>query len=447
MAGGFVIGGSIFLLLSVFDTFTNLNSVEMREQVTKVLSSPTGEGLGISVGQALAVMRVGLMVTAACAAAAAVLGVYVLQRNRGARLALSILAVPILLTAPLTGGLVGALVAAATLMLWSGPARDWFAGRPVRQVERPGRSERPGSPESRGPWESTMPPPADRLHAPDQHADRHPDEQQAPTGENAPAGEGAPHASSLSTAGPSTEPVATSGFGQRPGGTPVHPGAAWMPPAGTPGFGPVPGQPGSGSVPATVKLACALTWVFSGLVALMYAAMLVILVVAQDQIVDYVVKSPEWKRANLQQDVLVPVLWVGCLMFLVWALGACVLAFFTWRRHNWARWMLAASAATAFVAALFAFPFGVLHQLAAVLTVVGLFNAAARAWFTPSSWTPGPPPGSQWGQPQSGDHPAGPRQDQSPSESPSESISQSPGQSPGQSQGQPPTPGGKPPVW
>ena len=50
-------------------------------------------------------MRVGLMVAAACAAAAAVLGVYALQRHRAARVALSVLAVPILLTAPLTGGL------------------------------------------------------------------------------------------------------------------------------------------------------------------------------------------------------------------------------------------------------------------------------------------------------------------------------------------------------
>ena len=75
-------------------------------------------------------MRAGLTVAAVCAAAAAVLGFFVLQRSRGARLALSIVAVPILLTAPLTGGFVGALVAASTAVLWSGPARDWFAGRP-----------------------------------------------------------------------------------------------------------------------------------------------------------------------------------------------------------------------------------------------------------------------------------------------------------------------------
>ena len=101
-------------------------------------------------------MRVGLMVAAACAAATAVLGVYALQGSRSARLALSILAVPILLTAPLTGGLMAALVAAATMMLWSGPARDWYAGRPVRNLEPPARGSHPG------PWEETMPSPEDR---------------------------------------------------------------------------------------------------------------------------------------------------------------------------------------------------------------------------------------------------------------------------------------------
>ena len=92
-------------------------------------------------------------------------------------------------------------------------------------------------------------------------------------------------------------------------------------------------------------------------------------------------RSPEWQRANLQPDMLVPVLWLGCLMFLGWSLGACVLAWFTWRRHNWARWLLAASAAAALVAALFAFPVGMLHQVAAALTIAGLFAPTSRAWF------------------------------------------------------------------
>jgi hypothetical protein len=169
------------------------------------------------------------------------------------------------------------------------------------------------------------------------------------------------------------------------------------------------------AVPVPVKIACALTWVFSGVVALTYAGVLVALVVAQDQIVDYVVDSPEWKQANLPQGLLVPALWLAVLMFLVWALGACVLAWFTWRRHNWARWLLAASAAGAFVVALLAFPAGILHQLAAVLTIVGLFLSTSRVWFekgTPNalqSPPSGPPSGPSPGSPPSPprDHPSG----------------------------------------
>ena len=50
------------------------------------LSTPTGEGLGLSVAEALSGLRVALMVSGVCAAASTVLGVFVLQRHRGARI-------------------------------------------------------------------------------------------------------------------------------------------------------------------------------------------------------------------------------------------------------------------------------------------------------------------------------------------------------------------------
>ena len=52
MAGCFVVGGSLLLLVSVFDTVTNLNSVDTRDEVAKVLSA-SGAGFDLSVGQAL----------------------------------------------------------------------------------------------------------------------------------------------------------------------------------------------------------------------------------------------------------------------------------------------------------------------------------------------------------------------------------------------------------
>ena len=50
-------------------------------------------------------------------------------------------------------------------MLWTGPARDWFAGRPVRQLPVRGKPEKPAN---QGTWETTMPSDADRLQQPDQ---------------------------------------------------------------------------------------------------------------------------------------------------------------------------------------------------------------------------------------------------------------------------------------
>jgi len=460
LAAGFVIGGSVFLMLTVFDTLTTLNSVDMRDEITRMLDSPTGEGLGITMSQALESMRVGLMVAGACAAATAVLGVYVLKPNRGARLALSILAVPILLTAPLTGGITGALVVVAILMLWTGPARDWFAGRPVRELPSRGKPDKPAN---QGTWETTMPRDADRLHQPDQTPGAHQDAPGAsadePSDEPGDGPEAQPHqptppASQLTTSGSSTQPGATSGFGTRQAAVADPPPGAW-PPGTTQGATPglmAPGQMTTSNtdpsaVPVPVKIACALTWVFSGLVALTYAGVLVALIAVKDQIVDYVVDSPEWKQANLSQDLLLPALWIAVLLFLGWALGACVLAWFTWRRHNWARWLLAASAGGTFVVALLAFPAGILHQLAAVLTIVGLFLSTSRDWFeqsTRNSWH-GPPSGPTSGPPH------GPPPGSPPGPPADPTDSQFPGNQPPENQPPGPprdhSPGGKPPVW
>ncbi len=429
MAGVFVVIGSVLLLVTAFDSLSNLRSVRTRNTVTEVLDTPTGAGLGISVEQALEVMRIGLGIAAVAAAVAAVLGVFVLQRHRGARIALSIVAVPILLTAPFTGGLSAAVVAAGTAMLWTGPARDWFAGRPVRELpsaadRRRDRSGSSGSSDRPDPFATppSVPPTG------------------SPTG--SPAGtrvEGAPSASELSTSRPSEAPSASSGYGERPvqgtaaptsGASPGSTAPGWPPPGPTahetaPATGqPVPqyapvgwGQvPVGDAVPPMVKVACLLTWGFSGVVALTYAAMVLALAVAQDAIVDFVVSSPEWQRAGLSGDLLLPVLWTGSLMFLAWSGGALVLAWFTWRRHNWARYLLTVSAGTTIVVALFAFPFGLLHQAAAALTIAGLFGTRSRAWFARAGNGHPAPPGP----------PAGP---------------------PPGSAGPPPTGSGRPPVW
>ena len=159
--------------------------------------------------------------------------------NRGARLALSILAVPILLTAPLTGGLTGALVVVATLMLWSGPARDWFAGRPVRELRRAatGQAREPGNvgdhdAPGRGPAAPAGPDPG-RARRPRRPSDGPTD---GPTDEDAPES-GPPHPR------PSSRPrVPPPSPGPRPG-------SATRPSAGRPLRRPAATRPGASSGP------------------------------------------------------------------------------------------------------------------------------------------------------------------------------------------------------
>ncbi|MET0839714.1 MAG: hypothetical protein ABWY19_13090 [Marmoricola sp.] len=386
LAGWFVVVGSVMLVLTVYSTLAGLNSVDTRDRVAEWLSTPTGEGLGLSVAQVLSALRGVLMVTGVCAAASAVLGVFVLQRHKGARIGLSVVAVPILvatlLTAPLTGGLLGALIAAATVVLWTGPCRDWFAGRPVRQPAAP---EKPAPPR---PDPFAGPPPGPRVPPPQERAPEPP----------------GPSASEVSTQSPSSLPAATAGYGEASVAQPAAPPQQWGPPTGAP----IAWQaPAAGPVPMPVRVSCLLTWVFAGSIAVVYAVMLLALVVAKDEIVDYVLKSPEWQRSEIDRDLLMPVLWVGCLMFLGWSVGALLLAWFTWRRHNWARYLLAGCAAAAALAGLVAFPFSLFHVLACVLAITGLFAARSRAWFaqpTRGHWPPpgppgGPPPGPSYGPP------------------------------------------------
>ena len=268
MAAGFVIGGSVFLMLTVFDSLTTLNSIETRDEITRMLNSPTGEGLGITMSQALASMRVGLMVAGACAAATAVLGIYVLKPNRGARLALSILAVPILLTAPLTGGITGALVVVAILMLWTGPARDWFAGRPVRELPARGKPDKPANQGTVGDHDAPGRGPAAPAGPDPGRAGSCSGRPGRPTGRltgrptGTPPRPGPPHPRPSSrTSGSSTQPGATTGFGTRsaavadrpPGGLADDSGRH----SGPDGTGPMATwNVDPSAVPVPVKIAC-----------------------------------------------------------------------------------------------------------------------------------------------------------------------------------------------
>ena len=130
LAGWMIVVGSAVVVFSAFERVSGLRSIESQESVADFVSEPPGDGLGLSVDQVLDLVQMLSLVAAACATAAAILGFWVLKGSKGARLALAILALPLLLTGLATGGIVSSLVAAAAVMLWVQPARNWFEGRP-----------------------------------------------------------------------------------------------------------------------------------------------------------------------------------------------------------------------------------------------------------------------------------------------------------------------------
>lgn len=334
LSGYVVIVGSVILVLAVFETLSGLGSLDTREAVDEFLAEPPGDGLGLSTQGALSALRILGMVTAACAAAAGILGYHVLQRNKAARLGLTVVAVPLLVAGMATaGGFVSSMVAAAAFLLWLQPARDWFAGRtPVTAADQRGMDG------SLAPWSR----PTTAPHDPSSAAG-------AP-GPTAPA--------------PAATPFGTPYGAQRPVARPTKP-------------------------PAPLVGACALTWLFAGVTAVVATIGLVVFALDSGPLVDEMQASnPQLAEAGFDQRTMVTMVWVSAVSMIVWALGAVALAFLTYRGLSWARILLMVSAAGALGLLLF----GVLGQpvllvpvAAAVATISLLNRPESRAWATRNS--------------------------------------------------------------
>jgi len=359
VAGWAVAVASVLLVLAVFDAIGKLDTVDMRERLSEVIDSGSLKGLGFTVGDAIDVMRWCLYVSGVAAAASAIFGVFVLQGHRGARIGLTVAAVAIVLTASFAGSFTGFLalfVGVSTGMLWTRPARDWFAGRPItppappRPVER--RSDRPAPPAA---------------------------EQAKPVAWSPPA-----PGSAL--------PPPTPGWGQTSGSAP-EPLASWPAPSGRPVAGPVAGPVASSARPPQVRLACILTWVFSSLTAFGYAVVLVVMATERTRFTDELQKSPGW-RDSFDVDTVTTLIGIASAVFVVWSLGAIVLALLVWRRVRWAWVALLVSAWTAGLLSVVAFPFS-LPYLAVIGATAGmLMRGPSRAWFSgPTAPSRPQPPG------------------------------------------------------
>jgi len=329
MAAGFVIGGSVGIVLTIAGQLSGLHSLETQKQVSAILSDGPGSGLGMDLETALGWMRVILMIVAGCATAAAVLGVQVLRRSRGARKLLTLLAIPIFLGGFVAGGFLTALVAASVALLWVGPSAQWLHDGPP--TSNRGFLDRPKVP---------APAPAD--------ADQRP-----PTAPPV----GAPP-SSHQPLPPS--PTARRLFMDQPDGA---------------------GQ--SGRRPDAVVWACVLVWACSGLVVVVMAATAALVAGDPAFVLDQLREQDEDLPVQ-DTDVLVDVTYATAAVLTVWSVAAAVLAVLAYRRRPAGRMGVLVSSAVAGVlclAGVFASVVLILPAGAAMATVALLSRPEVRAWY------------------------------------------------------------------
>ncbi|MCW2783920.1 MAG: hypothetical protein JWP74_437 [Marmoricola sp.] len=333
VAGGLVAGASAFMVVAVFDALGGLGSVDKRDAIHEAVSTGWAKSLGLSAAQATDVIRAGLYIGVVAAAAAAVLGVFVLQRDRTARIVLSVLAVPIVVTSPFSQTFLGTMIGVGTLTLWMQPGRNWFAGlAPVPLPERPTPLQRhqqlPAPPPMPPPM---MPPP---VMPPD-----------------------------------------------LPGSPPAPP-----PPASPYGYGPPspyyppPVPRATEPVPTQLRIACILVWIFSALTAVGFLVTIGYLALNTDGFMKIARQSPNWNPSYSEHMVVAGALVAG-VVFVLWCIGAAGLAVLAMRGATWAWVLLAISTVVASLASLLALPYSLGHLAAMAFCLGKLCSGPTRAWF------------------------------------------------------------------
>lgn len=354
LAASLIMLGSVAVVLAVFQRISELQSLETKAAVERFLAAPPGSDLGLGVQGVLDALHLIAMVAGGCAAAAAILGYQVLQRSRGARLGLSVLALPLFVSGLATGGFMSSIVVASAVMLWFQPARDWFNG-----IAREAGPRRPD-------------PTVQRSSPPAPAAPSSTDPSSQPTPPSGPP------------SGPSSVPV------ERPpeAGPRAVPGFGAVGPDAQVVIGPQQASGGRGAArPGAVTLACLVTWAFASLAVLVVASSLIVLATNPDLIFDEVRKNPDLADQGISDQLLVRATYVTGGLMILWALVAMLLAALTFRRQGWARLPLVVSSA---VCAGLCF-LGTFGQVLMAIPLMGsivafglLLRPDVRAWFTRS---------------------------------------------------------------
>ncbi|MBE7325894.1 hypothetical protein IEQ44_14685 [Nocardioides sp. Y6] len=404
MLGWMILVGSLLVVVNVFEVIGGIRSLETRDMLEEYLSSGPGSDLGWSIETGVVALRVTATVAAVCAGAAAVLGWFVLRRNRGARLGLSVLALPLFATGVVAGGFLSSLVAASVVLLWMQPARDWFDGKQPRPATPLGRDDSG----ARNPFARP------EATSGGSEGERPDDEHRvpAPTGAPGPSAGGRPVEGfgdrptwGAGTPTPGVSAPVTPPEGRRPespyghaaGGAYGQPGGHAAAPAPAPGVPQAPGpapwpeQPAPTRRPGAVLVAAILTWIFSGFALVSSLVAVGGLLLAPDQLrgeIDTMVEDLQAQGGQGQEitaDMLIgTTVLVGSVMA-VFCLVACLAALLlVLRRAQGSVLLMITSAFTAGFCLLAAVaslsPLLLLPAVAAGVVIALLVRKDVRAW-------------------------------------------------------------------
>lgn len=169
IGGLLAISGSIVAIVSLLISMSNLYSVEMTDVLRDIADGPGLNAWSLSIEDMRTFAKVAIMVMAVLSVTSAVLGVYVLRRDRVARIVLTVLGAGVAFFALFSGvaGVVLSIYIAMSIgMLWSKPARTWFrpesaleGGPPSGPPGPPPRGHDPNRPPPQGPPPGWQPPP------------------------------------------------------------------------------------------------------------------------------------------------------------------------------------------------------------------------------------------------------------------------------------------------
>lgn len=365
------------LAVSVFDALDKLHSLATRATMVHTLN-----GLGLDgphgVGPLIPVVHVILLVAGCAAAVATILAGFTLTGHVRARIGLTVAAAAAVVS--ILGSFMGssvvlsAMLAAAVGMLWSGPARDWFAGRPVREWKLPTPPER----SAQGPAQSPFAPPASHGYgAPGRQNPGHQPDHDSPGWGGPPTPPPAPTADR-----PSQAPAPYPGFGQ--------PTAHTYPVQIQPYVPPRPGVR-----PSSVVTAALITWVMSAITGLFGVMGALELLFERAALVRSLHSAPvvavmgHVQVTNAQLTLLEAL----CLVVVVLSVAAAVLMFFAFHRHEWARASLAACGVFGIVLSIWMTVVGLPVVIAISAAIALLYGAPASHWFRTDPETPtGPRP-------------------------------------------------------